>query len=408
MTRKPNGYYKDKSCVGTLDDGATPCPRSAIAKGMCMKHYQRLRLTNSLLPLPPKPTPNCSIPDCRRLYYARDYCHFHWSHWYKTGDPLQGTREQYLEKIKAQPVTCKVVCQGVRCDRRIGRGHGDDLNHGGSKAREYCGTHDARWLARGDVRVDDPIINVHCGPDSERPRCDAEDCDRPARGNDLYCEKHRQRVDNNGHLDLLRHSNIGLTCSNPDCDTVCKSGEDKFVRGMCAPCFGRFEATGTFEKSSWHHKREGNYRTCSVDECDGDETGDTTYCKDHWAELIYRPNGGQAASNAATRIYRALQYGAETDWHSIPELHAHWRARGIDPKRCTYCLAWYRKWKNPWKSSQGDHVLALKKGGSDMVDNIMPCCVSCNASKAARLLGTEWTAPKDRDNWSGWKHWKAA
>jgi hypothetical protein len=75
----------------------------------------------------------CSIKGCKRKYYGRNFCQLHWGRWYNTGDPLKGTRKQYLEKIKAQPVTCDVVCKGVRCDIKIGRGHGDGINHKGSK-----------------------------------------------------------------------------------------------------------------------------------------------------------------------------------------------------------------------------------------------------------------------------------
>ena len=93
---------------------------------------------------------------------------------------------------------------------------------------------------------------------------------------------------------------------------------------------------------------------------------------------------------------RADLAGVECDGHTIPELHEYWRARGIDPKRCTYCDAWYRQWKNNWKNSVGDHVLAIHNGGSHTVDNIMPCCITCNQSKADRILYVEWTPPNMR------------
>ncbi len=93
---------------------------------------------------------------------------------------------------------------------------------------------------------------------------------------------------------------------------------------------------------------------------------------------------------AASQRRRAALAGVECDGHTIPELHEYWRARGIDPKRCTYCDAWYRQWKNNWKTSAGDHVLAIDNGGSHTMDNIVPCCITCNQSKGARLLHIEW------------------
>ena len=86
----------------------------------------------------------------------------------------------------------------------------------------------------------------------------------------------------------------------------------------------------------------------------------------------------------------------ESDNHTLAELHAYWRANGIDPKRCTYCDAWHTKWSNNWKTSQGDHVVPLARGGKDFVENSMPCCLSCNCSKRHLLLGEEWIPPKDR------------
>lgn len=279
------------------------------------------------------------------------------------------------------------TCRIARCGRKIGRGHGDGINYKGSQARQLCGGHDARWrLKDGDTQDDIPIQPQHMGPDSERPRCEVEDCDLHRRGNGRWCEAHRQRVDDHGHTDLLRQQNIGLTCSVEWCDKVCESGADKFAKGMCADCHKRLQTTGTTDLSRLMLKIRGIYRTCSVEGCDGDETGDTLLCTPHWNSLVYLPNGGQALSNAHTRKYRALLAGAESDGHSIPELHEYWRARGIDPKHCSYCDKYYRKWK--W--SVGDHVLALANGGSDMMDNIMPCCYSCNSSKSDRILYDEW------------------
>lgn len=103
------------------------------------------------------------------------------------------------------------------------------------------------------------------------------------------------------------------------------------------------------------------------------------------------------AEQAKTRIYRARLAKAKSDSHTIPELHQYWRDKGIDPKRCTYCDAWYTKWGHGWKHSQGDHVVPLRTGGTDTMDNMMPCCWSCNASKSDRILYEEWTPPNAKE-----------
>jgi hypothetical protein len=38
----------------------------------------------------------------------------------------------------------------------------------------------------------------------------------------------------------------------------------------------------------------------------------------------------------------------------------------------------------------------LNKGGTNLMGNLVPCCLSCNASKGDRILYEEWTPPKER------------
>ena len=295
---------------------------------------------------------------------------------------------------KCEPgCTCKrhttnaMTCRISRCGRKIGRGHGDGINYKGSQARQLCSGHNSRWrLNDGDTQDDVPLTHFYYGPDSERPRCSVEDCDLRTRGNSGWCDPHVQMMRTHGRLHKVKNSNIGLTCSTEWCNKVCESGDDKFVRGMCAECFARFDRIGTVDKTVIMLKRDGIYRTCSVEGCDRDETGDTLLCKRHWSQDYRKRPGIQAASNAATARYRAKKKGANTDGHTIPDLHEHWRARGIDPAICTYCS---KTWEG-WETSVGDHVLAIDNGGSDFMENIVPCCGSCNSSKGARFLYIEW------------------
>lgn len=108
--------------------------------------------------------------------------------------------------------------------------------------------------------------------------------------------------------------------------------------------------------------------------------------------LRNNPEQLRATNNRA----KAKRKAAETDNHTLQELHVYWRANGIDPKRCTYCDAWHTKWKNNWKIATGDHVVPLAKGGKDFLENLVPCCRSCNSSKGARILYEEWIPPKER------------
>jgi hypothetical protein len=89
---------------------------------------------------------------------------------------------------------------------------------------------------------------------------------------------------------------------------------------------------------------------------------------------------------------RANLNNVENDDHTIAQLHKYWRSKGIDPKYCTYCDEYWPK----WKTSMGDHVLAVTRGGSNTMDNIVPACIDCNRSKFNKILYEEWIPPKER------------
>lgn len=55
---------------------------------------------------------------------------------------------------------------------------------------------------------------------------------------------------------------------------------------------------------------------------------------------------------------------------------------------CWYC----KKPINPYDDFQVDHVIPVAKGGANRIDNLVPCCQACNASKRDRQLtpGNAW------------------
>jgi hypothetical protein len=110
-----------------------------------------------------------------------------------------------------------------------------------------------------------------------------------------------------------------------------------------------------------------------------------------WWDEYYRENSDKYFESSARR--RAKLAEAESDGHTTPELHEYWRARGIDPEVCTYCDGPIPN----WKTSVGDHVLPMHKGGPDVVENLAPCCQPCNASKRDKVLFDEWTPPNMRE-----------
>jgi len=114
---------------------------------------------------------------------------------------------------------------------------------------------------------------------------------------------------------------------------------------------------------------------------------------------------------------RALRIGESlvalymlTDWHRVSERgtppQPGWFARcgvvaGILSSNraviirllaagtCVYCPA------PPSADSTGDHLVSLDQGGQDGLENYVPCCRNCNASKGTRDL-LDWWHTKDR------------
>jgi hypothetical protein len=48
--------------------------------------------------------------------------------------------------------------------------------------------------------------------------------------------------------------------------------------------------------------------------------------------------------------------------------------------KCWYC----NRQTNPWTDFCIDHVVPISSGGTDDLDNLVPCCRPCNASKGGR------------------------
>ena len=79
------------------------CESPARTRGLCSKHYQRLRV-NGATELRPRVVRFCSVDGCDSKMYALDFCNKHWQRFKKHGDPLGGGRRYDTpeEAIKAQ------------------------------------------------------------------------------------------------------------------------------------------------------------------------------------------------------------------------------------------------------------------------------------------------------------------
>lgn len=96
---------------------------------------------------------------------------------------------------------------------------------------------------------------------------------------------------------------------------------------------------------------------------------------------------------ATSAAKRSRRRAAETDNHTIAELHEYWRNKGLDPQICAYCD---NEIGSYWRRSEGDHIFPLVKGGKDVLENLNPCCKTCNSSKRSAILYEEWIPPNER------------
>jgi 5-methylcytosine-specific restriction endonuclease McrA len=85
---------------------------------------------------------------------------------------------------------------------------------------------------------------------------------------------------------------------------------------------------------------------------------------------------------------RAVALGNHAEEFDGDDLEAHWEANGISKDHCRYCQVHFGALEP--KQQQIDHVEALNTGGPHTVENIVPCCGPCNASKHDRDL-VDWS-----------------
>lgn len=117
MPRRPISYC-------TVND----CDLRVAARGLCRKHYWRMRLTGTTDdPTPPRNQSPCAVDDCGRPARSRGWCATHYTRWQVTGDPTV-----VLKHKSATRPQCKVD----DCDRpAAGAG--------------YCDSHYRNWRRNG-------------------------------------------------------------------------------------------------------------------------------------------------------------------------------------------------------------------------------------------------------------------
>lgn len=96
-------------------------------------------------------------------------------------------------------------------------------------------------------------------------------------------------------------------------------------------------------------------------------------------------SGGTYSELAKTRR-SAVEFGPPGKRVNIPShiRAAVWNKTGGN---CWYC----KKPTTPYDDFQVDHVIPVSKGGANRIDNLVPCCKSCNSTKRASTVFEVWS-----------------
>lgn len=142
------------------------CDGVCKARGLCSKHYQRLRNHGSptaevQFKSPPGQRPPCSVAGCARTSVARGWCYLHYDRWRATGDV----------RASDPPIGTGRTTRCVICGLP-------------TKTRQWCQRHYDKWKNHGD-----PLYERQPAPQA---RCTVDGCDQlvVARG---VCNRHYRR-----------------------------------------------------------------------------------------------------------------------------------------------------------------------------------------------------------------------
>lgn len=188
-----------------------------------------------------------------------------------------------------------------------------------------------------------------------RNSCSIEACDKPVHGRG-WCDKHYMRWFTHGDP-LFRKTelNIGKLCLDG-------CGRPAYTKGRCASHY-----SVAVDRAIPEQKRERRRRDYQR----------------HSAAYKQRATAWRKANPDKIRIIGLNAFARRK--HQAQGILTDEEWQGIlasTDERCAYC----------WESCdvlEADHVIPLSRGGDTAVDNILPACRSCNASKSNHLL-EEW------------------
>jgi len=138
----------------------------------------------------------------------------------------------------------------------------------------------------------------------------------------------------------------------------------------------------------WRAENPGRHKSIIKEWCERHPDRMLKYSRDRRAQNLdlfrardrerdRRPDRRRCKINSLNRrrarLTHALSTLTKTQWEAILELFDN---------SCAYCGA-------EKVALQQEHVIPISRGGNHTVENVVPACVSCNLSKASKLV-EEW------------------
>lgn len=186
--------------------------------------------------------------------------------------------------------------------------------------------------------------------------CEVSDCEQTARSKSAaYCEKHYMRLRRKGHLKRDFQEPTGH-CSQ--CQVECNR---VFCSGRCQTRFFRFRS-----------ESERFCKKCS-DVIPPTRRLDAIFCSKSCGMSWRYNNDPEARERTIASAYRRKKgmTGRHTaqEWKKLLELCGN---------KCLACGA--------LENLTRDHIVPIKKGGTDDISNLQPLCRSCNSKKQTKTV----------------------
>ncbi len=163
-----------------IETGGVLCFNKKFCKGLCYKHYERVRKHGSVN-LPPKKVRKCKFIDCDNIHFCNGCC-----------------KKHYRRKVK--PKTSEIKCSVEGCATA-------------KHSKGLCRTHMYRLKHNGDVNIvrkggysngnSPPSKGTVLHPRCIVPGCDIKHGDQKANLRKGLCNKH--------YLRWLRHGDYNVT-----------------------------------------------------------------------------------------------------------------------------------------------------------------------------------------------------